>query len=339
MRIYRLIFIFLILLFLPSCLPSVKLSERAIVEAIGIDWAEDNYTVSVAYYNPKSNNAENNQTSVVKETAKSISSAIEGINSKISKKLYLGHNNFVVIGKNAAETNVWDILKYFKEDTQTKSDICVFVTENAEEIISFKDDEGEINPKTVLKITENSLNNGKGCEYRLFKAIAMGQGETKSFVLPIGNITEEKYFEITGSCLFKNGTLLDTLSSEETRGLQWYNADIKETIINLEGYDVKIKSCETIVKALMTNGTPVFKISISIQLQPTTDKLDANEEEKILNSANSIVERETKKAISRVFTKHRCDIFGFSKHLENKFLTFSENNTYDIEVTANCRFD
>ncbi len=346
MKRLSLVLVFLIFIFLSSCLPSVQLSERAIVEAIGIDNFDGNYTISVAYYYPESNNAETSQTSFVKHTAKSISSAIAGINSKISKKLYLGHNNIVVIGESAAENDVWTILKYFDADPQTKADICVFVAENAEEIIAFKNEDSEINPQNMLKITENSLQLGAGCEYKLYKAVAMGQSSTKSFVLPFGRITEEKHFEIAGSVLFKDGALVDILSSEQTRGLQWYNANIKGSIISLEDYDIETKRCETTVKTLVVNKTPVFKINISVELAHPTKELDLNEEEKILSLANSLIEQETKKVIHKVFTKQKCDIFGFSERLENKFPNFTitytdwyENYTANIEVVANCRFD
>lgn len=346
MKKLSIVSLFLILFFLPSCLPSAQLSERAIVEAIGIDKTSDSFTVSIAYYNPDSNNPENSQTSFVKHTAKSISSAISGINSKISKKLYFGHNNIVVIGENAAKNNVRSILKHFESDPQTKSDICVFVAENAEEIIAYKDENSEINPQTILKITENSLNLGEGCEYRLYKAIAMDQGYSSAFVLPFGKISEEKIFEIVGGCLFKDGNFADLLSKEETRGLQWYNGNIEDSIIGLENYDIKVKSCETTVKTLVIKDTPVFKITISAEIERPIKGIDTIEEENILSSADSLIEREVKKVIHKVFAKLNCDIFGFSERIENKFPKFLETNTNwyekynaDVEVTANCRFD
>ncbi len=346
MRKLSLVTLFLIFFFLPSCLPSTQLSERAIVEAIGIDKTADSFTVSIVYYNPESNNAENSQTSFVKHNAKSITAAIAGINSKISKKIYLGHNNIVVIGENAAKNDIRSILKYFESDPQTKSDICVLVAENAEEIIAYKDENSEVNPQTILKITENSLNLGEGCEYRLYKAIAMDQGYSSAFVLPLGKISEEKSFEILGSCLFKDGSLVDELSKQETRGLQWYNGNIHRSIISLENYDIEVKACETTVKTLVINGSPVFKITISAELDSPTKKIDSIEEEMILTSANTLIEQETKKAIYRAFTKHKCDIFAFSERLENKSPNFLKTHTnwyekysIDVEVTANCRFD
>ena len=346
MKKLSIVSLFLILFFLPSCLPSAQLSERAIVEAIGIDKTDDRFTVSIAYYNPDSNNPENSQTSFVKHTAKSISSAISGINSKISKKLYFGHNNIVVIGENAAKNDIRSILKYFESDPHTKSDICVFVAENAEEIIAYKDENSEINPQTMLKITENSLKLGEGCEYKLYKAISMDRGYDSAFVLPFGKISEEKIFEIVGGCLFKDANFADLLSKEETRGLQWYNGNIEDTIIGLENYDIKVKSCETTVKTLVIKDTPVFKITISAEIERPIKEIDTIEEENILSSANTLIEKEVIKVINRAFTKENCDIFGFYERLSNKFPKFLETNTNgyekntaDIEVIANCRFD
>lgn len=203
MKIIKL-FVFIIgLLFVQSCLPSVELNERAIVEAVGIDKINGEFVVSVEYYDPDANNPENLQTAFIKASENSISLAISEINSKINKQLYFGHNNIIVVGKDAAKKDINSILEFFDFEPQTKSDICVFIADNAEQIVGLNDEKVKISPLSILQIVEKSLETGIGCEYRLFKII----GKT-DFFLPFGEITDDLHFKVSGSCHFINGIMV-----------------------------------------------------------------------------------------------------------------------------------
>ncbi len=345
MKTYKVLPLVLAMLFLHSCLPSTQLSERAIVEAVGIDKKDDEFSVSIQYYNPENTNSESSQDSYVSHSAKTISKAMEEIKAKLGKELYFAHNNIIIIGKAAAESDVNDILSFFDFDSQTKSDICIFISEKAENIISFQDEKNSITPLSILKVTENSAKNGKGCNCKMYSVIEYSQSKNGSFVLPIGKITEEKLFEIDGACLFKNGALIDTLSEEETRGLQWYNGDIKEYLFSTNECDIIAEGCETTVKPLIFDDTPVFKIDVSVKLKRPTEKLKKEDETLIKEAISSQITREIKKVISVAFTNHGCDIFEFSKYLKINFPDFSErfeqwytSPVASFEIDVSCFF-
>lgn len=340
MKRIKSLLIILNLLLLQSCLPSVELNERAIVEAFGIDKADGKFVISVEYYDPNSNNPENAQTSFIKGSGESISLAISKINTKISKKLYFGHNNIVVVGKEAATQNITDVLEYFDIDSQTKSDICVFITENAEEIVGFDEEKAKISPLSILEIIENSIKSGNGCEYRLFKAIG-NNSEASCFILPFGTITDKLYFEVAGACLFKNGALIETLDQEKTRGICWYFGNIEDLVLDLNGFEVIVSDSETTVTPITVKNKAFFKINVSINLDsPLKDSPDFDQE-KIKKTVAKSVEKEVKKTISSVYTKSGCDIFNFSKLLINKHPDFSKSSSLSdvaFEVSCSCYF-
>lgn len=206
-RIVKVFFTFLLSLSLVSCLKSTQLSEQAIVEAIGIDVTQNQYMVTVEYFTPTSSKAESSKTSFIKQKSKSISEAIYEINLKIGKKLYFGQNNIVIIGLEAAKLNTIDILNFFDSEQNTKSSICIAVTENAEKAITHKNDETLI-PKSILeKIISESAELGNCCEYRLFKILDISKSNKNSFMLPNLQISENGYFEVVGSYLFEYGKL------------------------------------------------------------------------------------------------------------------------------------
>ena len=179
----------------------------------------------------------------------------------------------------------------------------------------------------------------------MYSVIEYSQSKNGSFVLPIGKITEEKLFEIDGACLFKNGTLVDTLTEEETRGLQWYNGKIKDYLFSINECDIIAEGCETTVKPLIFDDTPVFKIEVSAKLKRPAERLENEDETLIKEAISSQITREIKKVISVAFTNHGCDIFEFSKYLKINFPDFSErfeqwytSPVASFEIDVSCFF-
>lgn len=343
MKMYKVVLIILSILFLPSCLPSTQLGERAIVEAVGIDKNEGMFTVSIQYYNLENTNLKSSQNPSVTHSAKTISEAIEGINAKISKRLYFGHNNFIAVGKSAAENDIEDVLEYFDLNPETKSDICIFVTENAQKIISFEDEKNSLSPLSILKVIEKSVENGSGCDYKMYTVIESNKSATSSFVLPIGKISDDKLFEIGGAYLFKNGVLVDNLNKEETRGLQWYRGKISDFLFSTDEYDIEVTGCRTTLETYALDELPAFKIKVSVELKRPTVILDNEEQTK--EAISSQITREIKKVISAAFTNHKCDIFQFSKYLKVKSPKFLQKTpqwyaspSANIEVEVSCFF-
>lgn len=206
MRIFKYFLVIFCLVSLSSCLPSVELSQRAIVEAIGIDKIDGEFVVSIAYYAPSYNNEQSTETEFVKETAKDISSAISEISLKINKELYLGHNNFIVIGSKAAENDILYILEHFDAEPQTKADICVFVAETAEKITN-NEEKAKLSYLSVLEIIEKSAKVTDDFEYKLFKVLDRNNSNG-TFALAFGALKDDFYFNIVGSSLFIDGFMV-----------------------------------------------------------------------------------------------------------------------------------
>lgn len=193
----KIILIILCALTLQSCLPSAEISQRAIVEAVGIDKDEGGFIVSIEYYNPNSESEENTKTSFVEKRAKTIPLAISEINSMLGKKLYFGHNNIIILGKDAAQEDLIKILEYFDSDSETKSDICISVSDCAKEIIEFSCKNINVSPMSMLNIIVNSKKSDGKFEYMLFKIISSKRSES-AFPLPYTRINEQQYFENCG---------------------------------------------------------------------------------------------------------------------------------------------
>lgn len=207
MKIIKVLLIFIFCFSLASCLESTQLSEQAIVEGIGIDITENEYVVTIEYFTPTSSKAESANTSFIKQKSKTIPEAIYDINSKIGKKLYFGQNNIIVIGIDAAKYDVMNILDFFDSEPNTKSSICVAVSENAEKIINYKTEEISIPKSTLQKIISDSAKLGNCCEYRLFKILDVAKRSGGSFMLPNLHIADNGYFEVLGSYTFENEQL------------------------------------------------------------------------------------------------------------------------------------
>lgn len=336
--------IILILTLLCSCIPTTELNDRAIVEGIGVDFHNGLYTVSVQYYNPDSAQAAKSETAFVKHNAASISEAIVGINSKLSRKLYFGHNNIIAVGTEAAENDIAGVLNYFDTDRQTNSDICVFVTESAESIIKLGSSENAVAPLTVMKIVENAQKLGNGCDCRMFAAIKGNISEPFCFAFPFAQINNSGEVEVTGCVVFKNSEYYAHLSINETRGLQWYKGKIDGYILNAFETNFEVTKCESRTKVTVERGLPIFTTSLNVTLRSPPMDIDKQTRDTACRRLEQKIKSETENAVKKVLNDLKCDLFGFSslldmncpEYFKEKHDEWYENYNADFKVIVRC---
>ena len=90
-----------------GCVPHTELDKLAIAEAIGIDYENGEYTVTVQYFNTDASGGvtavdSSAPNAVTAECGgKTIESALEGLSYKTGKEIMLGAVGVIVFGRNA----------------------------------------------------------------------------------------------------------------------------------------------------------------------------------------------------------------------------------------------
>lgn len=121
----------IVLLSFSGCSMSTELSERGIVGALGIDYKDGNYLVTVLCFNTSL--AESTQTEFdvefISGEGANLHDAFENAGRATSKKLFYGHNTVLVLGRALVEQEVYDTAIYLTQNKEARLNISVFMAD------------------------------------------------------------------------------------------------------------------------------------------------------------------------------------------------------------------
>ena len=169
MRMIRAVAIMLTLtvtITLVGCVSYVDLSDRAIVQAIGIDYLPDKkvYRISVQYFNQSSEGGQNQidktQDNVLKSVGEgeSIFAAAKNASMLTGKDLLLSENRLIIIGKELRKYKLGDTLEFFVGNYHSHPQAYVAAAEDtAEELLDIRFKEGSTSSQRLANLIHLSL--------------------------------------------------------------------------------------------------------------------------------------------------------------------------------------
>lgn len=127
-RYYLLVVLFLAFLFLSNDFGMLDVQKTAIVMAVGIDREEEEFIVTSQIAVPQSSKqGKSSETVQLLSRGKTVAAAFEEINAKTGWYPKLVFCNLIILGKSAAEYDVFDALDFFLRD-EYLSDNCLVAT-------------------------------------------------------------------------------------------------------------------------------------------------------------------------------------------------------------------
>ena len=271
-KIFLLIFLITVLLFLSNDFKLINVEKTAIITAIAIDKSNEDYlaTVQVAVPEATDTNTEN-QKAVISGKGKTVGEALKDIENATGWYPKLAFCNLIILGNSFKGENVIKVLDYFVKTLRVQdSAVVVFSDEKAytllekatpmDNISSFaiqkiilKDPGFDKNIATV-NIKDFAVNyyGRNSSSYMPYISVKLAKeddektssGETSSNKTTSsnsestsGNSTNNKgetIFDATKTALFKNGVLVGILEKEQTLAFNLITADAVETAINVE---------------------------------------------------------------------------------------------------------
>ena len=235
---------------LGGCIPHTELDERAIILAIAIDYENEEYNVSFQYYNPTGLGGpapvDNSQPNVLTASGKGMDvyEALEDASFNCGRELLLGVSQIILIGEDAADNSVTDVMDFSKSCFQSHPYMLVAVTEGkAEDYMQVKFSEGIASTHKLKYLLQNADRYGMVSLPTALDLFIALQTEQQSACLPRLKLNEDeksdasedgKSIEISGGVLIKGGKVQDTEDMETMKGLQLLGGRINETTITFE---------------------------------------------------------------------------------------------------------
>ncbi len=211
-KIWLILATLLILSSLTGCLKTINLSDRAIVQAIGIDYEEDKYKLSIQIFSPEGSGGQTSidtskqNSKVITTEGKTIGEAMSKADLKQGKKIFYGHNRLIILGESTAEKGLENVISFFNTDAQSKSDVGVLVVKgDADEILNAKITQGILPAETIEKIVRNAEDTGQSFQVRFYDVAKNYKSTTNSVSIPVIKLEDsegdsgEKKEEATGA--------------------------------------------------------------------------------------------------------------------------------------------
>ncbi len=115
-----------ILLGLTGCTGSVKLSNRAIVQAIGVDREQNGYLITLELLDTAGEEGKVNTTQAAGEE---LSLAFQQAAKRLGKEIFLGDNRLILLGREAVEQKLEETLLYFQSAWHSRPGVAVAAAE------------------------------------------------------------------------------------------------------------------------------------------------------------------------------------------------------------------
>lgn len=197
MRMIRAVAIMLALtvtITLVGCVSYVDLSDRAIVQAIGIDYLPDKkvYRISMQYFNQSSEGGQNQidktQDNVLKSVGEgeSIFAAAKNASMLTGKDLLLSENRLIIIGKELRKYKLCDTLEFFVGNYHSHPQAYVAAAEDtAEELLDIRFKEGSTSSQRLANLIHNASVESRNKSTYPYQVMTMLCTSTESAFLPL----------------------------------------------------------------------------------------------------------------------------------------------------------
>ena len=184
----------LLTLGLCGCANYIDLADRAIVQAIGIDYLPDKkvYRISMQYFNQSSEGGQNQidktQDNVLKSVGEgeSIFAAAKNASMLTGKDLLLSENRLIIIGKELRKYKLGDTLEFFVGNYHSHPQAYVAAAEDtAEELLDIRFKEGSTSSQRLANLIRNASVESRNKSTYPYQVMTMLCTSTESAFLPL----------------------------------------------------------------------------------------------------------------------------------------------------------
>ena len=229
-----------ILLLLSGCWDRKELEKLAIVTGIGIDYGEEGDDYQVSFQIARSGEVKTPGSSsqdgggggggsksvwLLKSKGATIFDAVRNATLQSSRRLFLSHNQVVIINKEVAEKGLLPVIDFLIRDHEPRLNEWLLITrEQAETILSLESGLEKISALAIADLMRNYYLSSKIRAVNLHEFAGTLLAKTTENTLPIIGVVktdQEKGMVIEETGIFKSDKLIGYLNKKETRGLLW----------------------------------------------------------------------------------------------------------------------
>lgn len=296
-----------------------ELHERLIIQGIGIDRTDEGYKVSLHALKT----TEEDTVELFTTQGESVYDALENLGLMIDQVPLYSHSFLVVIGRQAAEHSLNDVLDFFIRYHETRPTEGVFLAnDTAGELFAHQKDGQYDLTRDLRDSTSGRQNHSQLVQIEMMDVVNAMFQNSNAVHIPMLHLSDGSILEY-GTGLFENDTLIDLLDLEQTRGLSAALGKIQggtEVVTGPGDLPVTLQysQCSPHIKAEIQEGKPVFTLTVDCKANlsqistPVTQPMDKDAFEKLEQALSDKLRGQIEQAVRWAVIENHCDVFGFS---------------------------
>lgn len=329
----------LMLILLSGCWDAQELDSLSIVAGIGIDEAQDAEDVCVTVQIGKSKAGQETKKDgsgeggdpfiLLQASEKSVLLALDRMRLKNSRKLFLHHNQIVIIGSQQAKKGLEPVLDLFLRDHETRLDSWIIVSEKkAVDLLEVRLVQEPITAIGMTRILEQQKKVSPHLVTNMLNLTMTLTDKGTSSVIPIMDTTEETGKEklaVTGLAVFDDDKMVGRLGIEEMLGFSLAMGDMAGGNINVELEDgIAVMDISTVTSKATPSISGPVKVALEVDAQLTVGELVGFKDvpmhdlfPRLETAANEAI----KELIENTFKKtqqFKTDIYGYGLSIFRK---------------------
>lgn len=342
----KILIIILTLLLCTGCFDYKEINDLAIINAIGVDYENDEYVITLEILNDQIDKDSSKITSYTKVGhGKNLTSAIENAADKLSKQLIFNHIKLMILSKSIIEEKFENIIDLFLRNTYFRENFYVIsATKNKPEtLLNHTTNEAPIASTAITDTLESIRYSSNTNVLKKFDEI-VEEVITYGIDTCFSNITlKDNEFIVDGMSIFNNYSYKSNLNNEYVKiyNLLTDNFDRPTYTINYDNLSfttaINNGKINTEIKSGTINATGNLMGRI-IDNDPKYNIRDPKNLEKIDNDFTNLLNKKISEFI-KVLQDNNSDILGITRNYYKKTRTKDKDYWLKLNIKSNIKFN
>ncbi len=342
----KILIIILTLLLCTGCFDYKEINDLAIINAIGVDYEDDEYIITLEILNDQIDKDSSKITSYTKVGhGKNLTSAIENAADKLSKQLIFNHIKLMILSKSIIEEKFENIIDLFLRNTYFRENFYVIsATKNKPEtLLNHTTNEAPIASTAITDTLESIRYSSNTNVLKKFDEI-VEEVITYGIDTCFSNITlKDNEFIVDGMSIFNNYSYKSNLSNEYVKiyNLLTDNFDRPTYTINYDNLSFTTAINNGKINAEIKSGTINVTGNLMgriIDNDPKYNIRDPKNLERIDNDFTNLLNKKISEFI-KVLQDNNSDILGITRNYYKKTRTKDKDYWLKLDIKSNIKFN
>lgn len=342
----KILIIILTLLLCTGCFDYKEINDLAIINAIGVDYENDEYVITLEILNDQIDKDSSKITSYTKVGhGKNLTSAIENAADKLSKQLIFNHIKLMILSKSIIEEKFENIIDLFLRNTYFRENFYVIsATKNKPEtLLNHTTNEAPIASTAITDTLESIRYSSNTNVLKKFDEM-VEEVITYGIDTCFSNITlKDNEFIVDGMSIFNNYSYKSNLSNEYVKiyNLLTDNFDRPTYTINYDNLSFTTAINNGKINAEIKSGTINVTGNLMgriIDNDPKYNIRDPKNLERIDNDFTNLLNKKIPEFI-KVLQDNNSDILGITRNYYKKTRTKDKDYWLKLDIKSNIKFN